>query len=375
MKKRLCLLLAAALVCTLLTGCGNDGQPDAGAGIGEGLYAAVDKEKLRVGVVYAGEPETDPAGCGAHEQGILEMQENLGLSDDQIIRSSGVDEQDPAAVRAALEELVGQGCQIIFATAEGYAEITPELAGAYPEVIFCQNAGTQSNGFNLIAYSGRIDQARYLSGVVAGMNTASGKIGYVAAGDSGAVTAGLNAFAMGAAAAAPDAQVLVRIIDTWCDHTAENQAAQALLALGCDVIAQHSGTLAPMLAAQYAGAYAIGYNVDAASRVPSAALTSVLWDWSVFYTQAVQQVIDGAWMGEDYQGSMQDGMVVLLPCTALCMQGTQDRVDSVREEFLTGSWDLFDGQTAYPTNDGRQVVQKADDYDSCDWYYQNIRLA
>lgn len=370
MKRRLSRLLAAAMACVLLAGCGSSEAPAAEPAGGNGLYAAVPKEDIRVGVVYAGDPETDPAGCGAHERGIAEMQQNLGLDEEQIIRVTGVDDQDPAAVRSALEDLVGQKCRIIFATAEGYAETTASLAAAYPEVIFYQHGEARSNGFNLTAYGGKIDQAWYLAGLAAGINTESGRIGYVAAGDSGAAAGEINAFALGVESAAPDAQVLVRETAAWNDPAGEGQAARALIEMGCDVIAQYSGTLNPVFAAQSAGVFAIGYNVDAASRAPSAVLTSVLWDWSVFYTEAVQAVIDGAWLGEDYLGGLQDGLAALAPLSALCAADTWNAVSEAEGRFLAGTLTVPGGQAGSAAGgDG-----PADPQDEQARYNRNVSL-
>ena len=122
----------------------------------------------------------------------------------------------------------------------------------------------RNNGKNMNNYFGRIYQARYLAGIAAGMKTQSNKIGYVAAMDvtNSEVTGGINAFAMGVKSVNADARVYVKVTNTWFDVTKEKQAAEALLADGCDVIAQHCDTTAPQLAAQEKGVWGCGYNSD-----------------------------------------------------------------------------------------------------------------
>ena len=56
-----------------------------------------------------------------------------------------------------------------------------QLAEEFPDVIFSHGTGYKSNDTNFNNYFGSIYQARYLSGIVAGMKTESNKIGYVAA--------------------------------------------------------------------------------------------------------------------------------------------------------------------------------------------------
>lgn len=87
------------------------------------------------------------------------------------------------------------------------------MAEEYPDVYFSHGTGYLSNGKNFNNYFGRIYQARYLSGIVAGMNTSSNKIGYVAAMDSSnsEVTGGIDAFALGIYSVNPDAKVYVKV--------------------------------------------------------------------------------------------------------------------------------------------------------------------
>ena len=50
--------------------------------------------------------------------------------------------------------------------------------------------------------------------------------------------------------------------NTWFGPPQEKEAAEALLAEGCDVIAQHQDTTEPQKAAAEKGAVSIGYDSD-----------------------------------------------------------------------------------------------------------------
>lgn len=378
MKKWICLLLAVLMVSIGLTGCGMDigTEPDSqtAADVHTGLYPPVSKRHIKIGVLYANTPSAYTGYTDLHELGVQEMQQNFGLSDDQIIRKNSIQDNDAEAIEQALEDLVQQGCQIIFATSSGYTACVERMAAAYPEVIFCQCAGKTSNGSNLTTYFGNINDARYLSGMAAGLKTQTGKIGYVAAQDTqnGEVTSGVDAFALGVAAVNASARVYVQVTGAWNDPAGERQAAVDLLIQGCDVLAQHCDSINPAMVAQNAGIYAIGYPTDLAQQAPDAVLTSVQWDWSIYYTKAVQDVIDGTWMGENYFGGLKDGLVMLSPCSALCAEGTQARIDEVRERILSGEWSVFDGKTAYQTNTGSTETLQAARYEECHWYTWNV---
>ena len=100
-----------------------------------------------------------------------------------------------------------------------------------------------------------------------------------------------------------------------------------------------------------------------------------MWDWSVFYTKAVEDVINGTWTGENYFGSMQDGLVTLAPLSDLCAEGTAEKVKEVQDKIMNGEWDIFDGETEYEDNQGQTHTLKAEEYGTCNWYYKNVELA
>lgn len=141
-------------------------------------FAPVAKEDVKVGFIFIGDV-SDKGYTYAHYQGLLAMQEALGLTDDQIIIKTNVPED--SACDAAMLELIEAGCQIIFGNSYGYMNYMAEMAEEYPEVIFSHCSGYMSNDVNFNNYFGAIYQARYLSGIAAGMKTQTNKIGYVAA--------------------------------------------------------------------------------------------------------------------------------------------------------------------------------------------------
>lgn len=384
MKRFLSAVLAGVMALSLMAGCSSGGEETTTTESGNdttaestGLFPAVAKEDLKVGVVHITDPAEGTGYTYTHDLGIQGMQKNLGLDDSQIIRKNNVDDQNATAIRTALEECVEEGCQIVFATSWGYMDYVEEIAEEYPDVLFAHGTGYKSNGKNFINYFGKINQARYLSGIAAGMKTTSNKIGYVAAQNNGngEVTSGIDAFAMGVESVNPDAKVYVKVTGSWFDPEGEGQAAKSLIDMGCDVIAQHCDTANPATEAEKAGVFAVGYNSDMAQKAPGATLTSVMWDWSVFYTEAVQKVIDGTWDGQNYFGSMQDGLVTLAPCSDLCAEGTAEKIKEVQDKIISGEWDIFDGTTEYEDNQGQTHTLKAEDYGTCNWYYKNVEVA
>ncbi len=388
MKKLLSILLAGAMVLSLAA-CGGDtgtstSEPaSASTGTSESASATggIPKDEIKVGVIHLSDPAEGSGYTYTHDQGIIGMQQNLGLRDDQIVRKISVDDTDAAAVETAITECVEEGCNIIFATSWGYMDTCEALAEEFPDVIFSHGTGYKSNGTNFNNYFGRIYQARYLSGIIAGMKTETNKIGYVAAmgQENGEVTSGCNAFAMGVASVNPDAEVYVSVTNSWFDPEGEKQAAERLIAEGCDVIGQHCDTPNPQTAAEEHGVWGVGYNSDMTKDAPGATLTSVIWDWSVYYTKAVQNVIDGTWVAgekvDNYFGDMADGLVTLGEFNSdLVTDEMIAKVEEVKAQIVSGEWDVFDGKTEIMDNEGNAHTLEGADYGSCNWYYENVNV-
>ena len=387
MKRILALGCSIALAAMLLAGCGNGGNNEQPSG-GEGTGIAV--EDVKVGVIHIGDPATGSGYSYTHDQGIVAMQETLGLSDEQIVRKNNIDDTDTTAIENAMNECIEEGCNIIFATSWGYMDTCEALAAEYPNVFFSHATGYKSNGTNFNHYFGRIYQARYLSGIVAGMKTETNKIGYVSAmgSENGECTSGIDAFAIGVASVNPEATVEVKVTNSWYDPEGEGQAAQALIDDGCDVIAQHCDTNNPQIAARDAGVWGVGYNSDMTAEVGESVLTSVVWNWGAYYTAAVQNVIDGTWTPgvhvEDYFGSMADGLLSITALSSEVAEGTQEAVDVAKAAIEDGSFDVFTGtytdaagntvgcDGVMECNDGTTLEVDGTNYAAITAYYKNV---
>ena len=343
-----------------------------------GVMPAIAKEDIKVGVIHITDPAEGSGYTYTHDLGIQGMQSNIGLDDSQIVRKNNVNDTDATAIENAIRECIEEGCNVIFATSWGFMDTCEALSEEFPDVIFSHGTGYKCNGVNFNNYFGRIYQARYLAGVAAGLKTESNKLGYVAAmgQENSEVTGGVNAFAMGAYSVNPDCEVYVKVTNSWFDPEGETQAAQALVDLGCDVIAQHCDTPNPQTVAEQNGVWGVGYNSDMSKDAAGAVLTSVMWDWSVYYTYAVQSIIDGTWTGENYFGGMADGLVNIAPLSDLCADGTQEAVDAAREQIIDEGFNVFDG--VIETNDGSTVGEEgstlsdSDITGSMNWYFKNV---
>lgn len=381
-------IFAAAACSLLLAGCQaqkpddyatNQGYSD-NSTVSVQNTTGITKENIKVGVIHLSDPAEGSGYTYTHDLGIQGMQQNLGLSDDQIIRKINVDDSDAQKTRIAIQECIDAGCNIIFSTSWGYMQTTAEMAEQYPSVYFSHGTGYLSNGKNFNNYFGKIYQPRYLSGIVAGMNTKTNKIGYVAAMDSSnsEVTGGIDAFALGVYSVNPDAQIYVKVTNSWYSPEAEKAAAATLLDMNCDVITQHCDTLYPQTLAQERGVYSIGYNSDMSKNAPDACLCSVIWNWSAYYTSAVQSVLDGTWDGSNYYGGMNENLVGITELADFCATGTKQKVDEAKQQILSGKNGVFDG--VIETNTGETVGEQGKTLDAAtitgkiNWYFKTVHV-
>ena len=88
-------------------------------------------------------------------------------------------------------------------------------------------------------------------------------------------------------------------------------------------------------------------------ETPDSCLCSVIWNWSAYYTSAVQSVINGTWTGENYYGGMQEGLVQITDLADFCVDGTKEKVDEAKAKILSGESNVFDG--VMETNTGENT--------------------
>ena len=110
---------------------------------------------------------------------------------------------------------------------------------------------------------------RYLSGIVAGLQTQTNEIGYAAAMPIAEVNRGINAFTLGVRSVNPDATVYVKWSNSWIGEEENGQAARSLMTdHNIDVLAMHSDAHSPMEIANENNICIIANKVDTSDLSP-----------------------------------------------------------------------------------------------------------
>ncbi len=302
-------------------------------------------EKTRVAFVYVG-PIGDAGWTWAHDQGRLALEQNL--PNVETVYQESVPEAAADAERV-IREFAQGGAKVVFTTSFGYMDPTINVAKDFPDTVFVHISGYKTAD-NVGTGFGKIEEPRYVSGMIAGKTTTANKLGYVAAFPIPEVIRGINAFTLGVRKVNPEATVKVVWTNTWFDPQKERQAAEALLDDGVDVVAQHQDTTGPMQAAEARGKFGVGYNADMSKFAPNAVLTSPIWNWGVFYTDVVKQVQQGTWESGQYWGGWKDGVVDLAPFGTMVPDDVKQLADDEIARFKSGEQDIFTIFTG-PIND------------------------
>jgi basic membrane protein A and related proteins len=347
-------VLAVALVVALVAG-----APGMAPGAG----------KLKVAFVYVG-PVGDAGWTYEHDQG----RKYLEAHDPNVTTTAVENVAEGADSERVFTDLARKGYGLIVGTSFGYMDPMLKVAGEFPNVDFVHISGFK-RAKNMMTAFGKIEQGRYLTGIVAGRMTKSNIIGYVAAHPIPEVIRGIDAFTLGVRSVNPKATVHVVWSNTWYDPAQEKEAADSLLSIGADVLTQHQDSPATVQAAAAAGKFAIGYNSDMSRFGPKAFLTAPVWHWGSMYAYIAKQVEAGTFHGEDLWWGMDRGTVDIAPIGPMVPTATRTFVAAKRQAILAGTLDEFAG----PIKDqmGMVKVPAGGTLDhaaqsSLDWFVQGV---
>lgn len=365
LKKALALTLALTFA---LTGCAQSGGTTEGKPSNEVVATENNEKNVKAGFIFMG-PVADGGWSQSHNEGRLAAEAALGI--ETLYKESVPETQE---VEKVARDMIDQGCNVIFAASFGYMDYIEKLAKEFPEVTFFHCSGYKT-AENMSNYFGKIEDARYLSGLVAGLQTKTNQIGYVAAMPLPEVVRGINAFALGVKAVNPEATVKVSWTNAWYDPAKEKEAGSALIDGGCDVLAQHQNAAGAQQAAEEKGVWSIGYHADMSAVAPNANLTSAVWNWGPYYIEAIQSVMDGTYTAESYWEGIEAGVVDVSPLTANASEEAKEVVDAAKAQMLEGTLKAFQGPIVDQAGNER-VAEGSELSDeeqlSCDWFVDNV---
>jgi simple sugar transport system substrate-binding protein len=304
-------------------------------------------DKIKVGFIYVG-PIGDHGWTYRHDIGRLDVEKHFGDKVETVYLENV--KYGPDSERA-IRAMAKSGADIIFATSFGYMEPMLKVAKEFPNVKF-EHATGYKRSKNMATYGLRLYQARHIQGVIAGLMTKTNKICYVGAFPIPEVIREINTYYLGAKTVNPDVDIDIVWVNTWYDPGKEAQAADVMIAEGCDMVAQHTDSPAPLQTAEKAGVLGFGQASDQYKFAPKAQLTATIDNWSPYYISKVQAVIDGTWKTGDYFGHMNEDVVQMAPFTNM-----PDKVKAfaqkIKDSIKNGKYFAFTG----PIKDNTGKIQ------------------
>ena len=343
---------------------------------------------IRVGFVYSEDESTPYTANFVKAQRALE--EEYG-SKVEILSKSNVPSRE---CEQPMRDLIRAGCRILFINMD--TDIPISLAREFPEVQFCQvslpTISLDGTTPNYHTFNGEIYQARYVSGIAAGMKLRqlldSGAIlpqdaliGYVGANSSTEVISGYTAFLLGVRSVAPEASMRVRYTGSWGNYNEEKVQTRNLIDEGCVIIAQHVNTTAPAAVCEEATAegrrvYHVGYHQSMMDVAPTSSLVSIRTNWEPYIIQAVkavmedqviEKVVEAHAHGNDLSAGFESGWVELLELNRfIAAEGTEEKVNKAIENMKKGKINVFSGSYI-----GVNPLNPADTIDLSKGYTEN----
>jgi len=203
-------------------------------------------------------------------------------------------------VEATVDQLVADGCNVIFGTSFGFGDGLMAAAERYPDVIFGHATGVE-RAPNVLTYMADFYQVYYANGLVAGALSESGTIGYVAAFPIPEVKRHINAFALGVREVNPEARVVVRWLFNWFDPAGAKEATEALIAEGADVFAFTEDTPTVPQTAAARGYPSFSHYASMLPYAPDTIASGQIVHWNVLTTDILAKVIDGTYTSSNLQ--------------------------------------------------------------------------
>jgi len=270
---------------------------------------------IKAGFIYVG-PIGDYGWTHAHDQGRLFCEEVFPWLETVYVES--VSEADAPRIIDSL--ITEEGCDVVFTTSFGYMDATIEAGERHPDKIFFHCSGYK-RAKNVGTYFAEFYQLYYLNGLMAGALTNSNKIGYVAAHPIPEVVRHINAFALGIKEVNPNATVDVRWLYAWYNPTAAREAAEALIAEGCDVLAftEDSPTVIQVAQEYYEAGqpvYVFSHYSPMQSFGEDVCVSGQLVHWEVIYADILSKIYAGYYNSTnledvDYWWMLREGAVEL----------------------------------------------------------------
>ncbi len=237
------------------------------------------KNKHIVGFVHDKNPQNS-GWTNAHDLGRAHLQNVYP----QLEIHSYMDALNHGDGESVIRRAVEDGCNVIFTTSPKLLEASVKVALDCPKVRIL-NCSLNTSFKSVRTYYGRMYEAKFLAGLVAGAMSRDGQIAYVADYPICGMIANINAFAMGAQMTNPRARVTL----IWSTLQQDPDWEKKLE--GFTVISQQEMSGADSHFRDF-GLYCMKNGVRTGLAIP-------VWDWGKYYQRILENIRYGLWRKEE----------------------------------------------------------------------------
>ncbi|MCZ2438560.1 MAG: BMP family ABC transporter substrate-binding protein [Burkholderiales bacterium] len=344
--------LGAIAASAALVGCGKTEEPAPAAAPAAEPAPAPKPEPLKIAFAYIG-PVGDGGWTFAHDNARKALEKEFG---DKIATSYVENVPEAADAERVIRDMVAQGNKLIFGTTFGYMESMLKVAQDHPEVKF-EHATGYKQAENMRTYDSRTYEGAYMAGVIAGGMTKTNTLGVVGSVPIPEVLRNLNSFTLGAQSVNPKIKTRVVWVNAWFDTAKETEAAQSLINQGADVLFQNTDSSAVLQTAGKNNKMAFGWDSDMTAYSPEAHLASAVINWTPYYTQAVNEALDGSWKGGGHVWlGVKDGAIDLVSISDKVPAELKEKAEQVKAGLKDGSFVIWKGPIRNQA--GKEVLKK-----------------
>ena len=237
-------------------------------------FGALAKD-VSIGYVLVG-PKNDGGWSMRHDQGFQSLKKH-GYT------VEGVESVAEADSERVFKKLARKH-DLVFGTSFGYMESMVRAADSRKKTFFLHATGYKGNDTNMDNYVCHSFQARYLTGIAAGMMTKTNKIGVVGSHPIPEIIRNINALTIGAKSVNPDIEVSVVWINSWFDPPKDMDAAKVLADQGNDILFTTTDSPSVVtLAEQREGVWSMGNDAPMGQFGPNSYITGMMFNWNVLY--------------------------------------------------------------------------------------------
>ncbi len=331
-----------------------------------GKILPTNKEELKIAFLHT-KSEKLSSWVYAHELGRNYAEEKLHKQ----IKTKAYFLQDFQNAEEMMKQAIIDENQLIFTTSPSLLGVSTKYAVKYPKIKIL-NCSLNTNCSHVRTYYGRFYEAKFLTGMIAGIMTGKNEMVYIADYPLYGMIANINAFALGVKMVNPNAKIYLE----W--STMKNNKINELMKSEDISVVSDQDMIMPSKDSDHFGLY-----LKSKGQLKNH-LAMPVWNWGVFYDKIIQSVINDTWKKNvqktgyeslNYWWGISSGMIDVI-CSAKIPPRTRQLVSLLKQAMSDGMFHPFSGEIA--SQDG--TVHSSDENGitpkeivMMDWLVDNIK--